>query len=526
MSSNNLNDRILVFASSRRDAQSTCKLFEAAGLSCVAVPDFGSLFAEIDRGAGVIIIAKEVLDRSSVQELKSHLDRQPRWSFLPLILLAGPGDLNKSSTAVMNLLHPLRNMTLLERPVRTSTLLSVVKAALADRQRQYELRDVLAELEISKSEAIAASEAKSSFLANMSHEIRTPLGAILGFSELLTTDGVAPEEKLTYTQTIRRNGQLLSALIDDVLDLAKVESGHLTIERIDVAVRELFSDVISAMQPRAFIKKVALSLTLAADVPWIVNTDPVRFKQILINVVGNAIKFTAQGEISVSVSSDASVLRILVSDTGIGITESQAQNLFSAFSQADSSITRRFGGTGLGLALSKKLAQALGGDLILKSSEKGRGSQFEISIARGQPLSTELVSSPSGTSQIATIKDLRILVVDDSVDNQTLIGHFLRLADASIETASDGIEAIERLGAQSFDVVLMDIQMPRLGGYEAVARLRQSGYRKPIVALTAHAFKEDHDRAIAAGFNDYLTKPIDRARLIETIARMSGVPRV
>jgi signal transduction histidine kinase len=291
--------RLLVLASSRRDAEATCKLFSRAGVEGFSCKDLSMLFHEIEKGAGALVIAKEALDALSIEKFAFQLDKQPPWSFLPIVLLAAAGDLTKGSSAVLSLLRPIRNVTLLERPVRISTFMSVVQAALADRRRQYKLRDVLAELEVSKLRAISASEAKSSFLANMSHEIRTPLGVIIGFAELILDPGVAIGEKASYMQTIRRNGQLLSALIDDVLDLAKVEAGRLTIERTATETRELILEVVAAMRPRALAKKVNLEMAIEESVPAVISTDSVRFKQILINIIGNAIKFTAEGKITI-----------------------------------------------------------------------------------------------------------------------------------------------------------------------------------------------------------------------------------
>lgn len=515
------SQRVLLLTVSQKDAASTKHLLETSKIECFHVTPFQNIYSEIENGVGALLIAKEVLDRDSVHRLKAALDQQPKWSFLPIIFLAAPGDLNKSGVDVLKILEPLRNITLLERPIRTRTLVSIVKAALADRQRQYEVRDLLAALETSKENAVAANEAKSSFLANMSHEIRTPLGIILGFSDLIADPDVHLQDKQKYVQTLRRNGELLSTLIDDVLDLSKIEAGHMSIEKSRVAIREALSEIEAAVQPRVLAKNIKLSIEISDDTPPTIYTDVIRLKQILINVIGNAIKFTSHGGISLKTGYQNRQLVISIADTGIGISAKQSKNLFTAFSQADNSITRRFGGTGLGLVLSKRIAQALGGDLNLKTSTPGKGSEFEMIIAAEDSVPVMADAFKGAEASLENLEGLRVLVVDDSKDNQVLIGHILNKAFVIVETADDGLEAIEKITAKPFDVVLMDVQMPRLGGYEAVLRLRTLGYGLPIVALTAHAFKEDRDRAMTAGCNEYLTKPVDRRRLLEVISSLA-----
>jgi signal transduction histidine kinase len=525
-------ERILVLAVSQRDAESTCGVLERVGLSAKICFSLASLESEIEAGAGGLILAKEALNSETVLHLARILNRQPPWSFLPVIMLIGAGDLALGNEESLRFLAPLRNLTFLERPVRVGTLTSIALGAIADRRRQYEVRDLIATVEKAKQEAIEASQAKSSFLANMSHEIRTPLGAILGFSELLMEPTVEERDKLAYMKTIKRNGQLLSALIDDILDLAKVESGRVAVENIDVSVRELISEVISALAPQASLKSIPISVDWATSVPNFIRIDPVRLKQIILNVVGNAIKFTSTGEIRIQIftsntdseTKNCQTVHFEVTDTGVGVSPSQAGNLFQPFAQADSSITRRFGGTGLGLVLSKKLAHALGGDLVLKASEVGRGSKFEIVVAcvpsahQSAHLSSALAPLTEGAP--LPLAGRKILLVDDSKDNQVLIGRMLAISGAEVNTADDGIAAVESALKNDFDLVLMDIQMPRLSGDEATKRLREKGYRRPVIALTAHALQEDRKRCFEAGCNDYLTKPVQRGELIRAIGRL------
>ncbi len=529
----NLSERILILAPSQKDAESTRQILDFSKIESVKCKNLEELLYEAHRGAGAVILAKEVIDKNSIHTLTNFFNKQPTWSFLPFIILIGAGDLALGNIDTLKLLKPLRNTTLLERPVRIGTLTSVVQSVIADRRRQYEVRDLLAALELSKREAIEANEAKSVFLANMSHEIRTPLGAILGFTEFLTETDLPFKEHSAYMDIIQRNGKLLTALIDDILDLAKVESGKIAIETIGISVRDLIDEIMMALEPRALSKEIPLILTLEKSVPTYIRTDPIRFKQILINVIGNAIKFTKEGKINIRIfASDKSdddgtqTLNIEVTDTGVGISSAQVNQLFQPFTQADSSITRKFGGTGLGLVLSKKLARALGGDLQLVKSKPGVGSQFLISIdITGSIEEHEPVNATShlikNFKELKPLKNYRILLVDDSLDNQLLISRILKLSGAEVTIASDGVEGVENALSKDFDVVLMDIQMPRLGGREATQQLRQKGFEKPIIALTAHALKEDKDKCLAIGCNYYLTKPIQRNQLIQTIVSCS-----
>jgi signal transduction histidine kinase/ActR/RegA family two-component response regulator len=524
---NESSERVLIIAVSSRDSESTKNLLKKANVEGVVCKSFELLLGEISHGCGALIIAKEVLTTQTINILVSHLTHQPKWSFIPIIILVSAGDLSRSNEETLNFLKPLRNTTLLERPVRVGTFVSIVQAALADRRRQYEVRDLVIALERSREEAVAANRAKSEFLANMSHEIRTPLGAILGFTELIMEDSLGPDEKQIYKRAIKRNGQLLSALINDVLDLAKVEAGRIDIAPIEFSLKEIISEVISNLQPRAADKNISLSIDYAPSTPEYVRTDPVRLKQIILNMLGNAIKFTERGQVTLKVfansvfGSDDLILHLNVMDTGIGISKDQANRLFQPFTQADSSITRRYGGTGLGLVLSRRLARVLGGDLTLKESEPGKGSFFEATIRVGslQVLSTPLVLSAEVKELVPSLHGCKVLLVDDSKDNQMLICRMLELAGAQVSTADDGEDGLDKLSQEEFHIVLMDIQMPKLGGYEATARLRKRGFTKPIIALTAHALKEDEQRCLEVGCDAYLTKPIQRSELVNTLSK-------
>ena len=410
---------------------------------------------------------------------------------------------------------------ILYKPIDAAVLRSKVRVFIEMDEQRHALQSA-------KDAAEAANKLKSAFLANMSHEIRTPLGAMIGFAEMLEDPAVPAEDKLEYSRIIRKNGQLLLRLIDDVLDLSKVEAGQLQAEMLQFSPEGLANEVLDLLRRVAEKKGVALELDLAPNLPRLVVSDPTRVRQILMNIVGNAIKFTRQGEVRVTLGFDQTgaypLLRLIVEDTGVGIEESVVARLFQSFVQADHSTTRRFGGTGLGLILSKRLAQGLGGDVRLTRSQIQKGSAFEITV-RAQPLDAaplaERKASPVTTpSTPKPLDGMRILVAEDSEDNQTLIRLILNRYGAEVEFANDGVEAVEKALKGRHDVVLMDIQMPALDGYGATRKLRAEGYSSPIIALTAHAMTEERDRCIEAGCTDHLSKPIDRAVLLQKLSAL------
>lgn len=378
--------------------------------------------------------------------------------------------------------------------------------------------------------AESANNAKSSFLANMAHEIRTPLGAVLGFSELLLKDNVTAQDRKMYQSAIVRNGSLLSDIINDVLDFAKIEAGTLQIERRDVSVVDILADTLSTLEFHANAKNIKLKTSIDCDTPRVIYTDPSRLKQILLNIVGNAIKFTENGAITIRVEPIVAQtgIRFIVEDTGIGISPEQAARLFTPFRQSDDLSRRRFSGTGLGLALSRQIAQLVGGDVQLSKTELDKGSIFTISItsiARPQDVSENF--SPNNLKTPINHKDApvglkgtRILLVEDSPDNQLLVSRILQSAGANVVNAGNGVEALSETARSKFDVIVMDLQMPIMDGYQAAEALRQRGDKTPIVALTAHAMREELERCLAVGINAHLSKPINTQKLVATLAAM------
>jgi PAS domain S-box-containing protein len=394
----------------------------------------------------------------------------------------------------------------------------------------------ISELREARARAEMASQTKSEFLANMSHEIRTPLTAIMGFADLLREDGnlaVAPEQRIQTIDTIRSAGTHLLTVINDILDLSKIEADKMTVERIETPLVCVLREVESLMMPRARGKGVSLCTQLRTGVPDRIMSDPTRLRQILMNLAGNAVKFTEEGRVTIAAAIEhrlgASWLIIDVEDTGPGMTSEQVACLFQAFGQADQTMTRKHGGTGLGLTICRRLAGLMGGTVTLTRTGPGEGSCFRVELP---------VEPVAGAKQVHRIEDAeaveapellpadirlsgRILLAEDGIDNQRLIGFHLRKAGATLEVAGNGriaLELIEQsiLAGTPFDLLLSDMQMPEMDGYTLARTLRDRGSALPIVALTAHAMADDRAKCVGAGCDDYVSKPIDKGQLLRT----------
>jgi signal transduction histidine kinase/ActR/RegA family two-component response regulator len=385
-----------------------------------------------------------------------------------------------------------------------------------------------------------SNQAKSEFLANMSHEIRTPMTAILGFNDILLDNATEPED-IDAARTVKENGKYLINLINDILDLSKIEAGKIDVEKIQCSPYQVLSEVVSLVSVRAKAKNLSLEIEYDGPIPESIQSDPTRLRQILINLTGNAIKFTETGKIRLVVrlldaESDESKIQFDVVDSGIGMTEEQIAKLFKPFQQADSSTTRKFGGTGLGLAISKRLAEKLGGDIVVKSIY-GEGSTFGITVETGSLDSIRLLDNPTEADILTDTNkkpapskitlDCQILLAEDGPDNQRLISFVLKKAGAKVAVAENGqiahdLALAARDEGTPFDVILMDMQMPVMDGYDATGKLREAGYAGPIIALTAHVMSTDRAKCLAAGCDDYTTKPIDRNTLIAKVAQYTS----
>jgi PAS domain S-box-containing protein len=384
-----------------------------------------------------------------------------------------------------------------------------------------------------KEAAEAANVAKSRFLANMSHEIRTPLNAIIGFTDLLCKCGGQCDaaEREDYVNTIHASGKHLLNLIDDILDLSKIEADRLDVELVPCSPHAIIGEIVSLLRVKALEKNLTLDFQWRGSVPETIRTDPARLRQLLMNLVGNAVKFTQTGKVEIvaelmKAESD-SRLAIRVIDTGVGIAADKFEAIFNPFVQADNSITRQFGGTGLGLTISRRIARALGGDIGV-SSIVGRGSEFIVTIATGPLAGVRLLEAPAAESmrhaqerekeELPALEGARILVVEDGDTNRKLIRLVLERAGVQVKMAQNGQIGVEMAMKFPFDLILMDMQMPVMDGYTAATRLRQEGLTTPIIALTAHAIKGDEKKCRDAGCSGYVVKPIDADLLVRKIA--------
>lgn len=399
-----------------------------------------------------------------------------------------------------------------------------------ERKNLIEKEQMLEQLNLSQDQIQAerqraeeANQLKSLFLAHMSHEIRTPLVSVLGFAELLKEPDLNIDSARKYGNIIERTGNNLLEIINDILDLSKVEAGHIDIERIPFSITTLMSDVCSVLKPASEQKSIELICFSDDEMPPLIVSDPSRLRQVLLNLVGNAIKFTEKGFVRIRYHIQGQDLIFTIQDSGIGISTEHKEMLFQSFCQGDRSISRRYAGTGLGLSLSKQLAKRLGGDIFLIESQPGLGSIFQLVIkfeeATFADLASERQKTPISTFDFKIDSNKAVLLVDDSADNQYLIQTLLNRWGLKVTLASNGKEAIEKMKGEKFDLVLMDMQMPIMDGYTACTQLIKDSCQVPIIALTANAMKEDRERCLQAGCKDYITKPIQRNQLLQVLQK-------
>ncbi|MBI5865401.1 MAG: response regulator [Planctomycetes bacterium] len=421
--------------------------------------------------------------------------------------------------------HRLRESQVRARELNASLLAGRAQAQLLSK-----------DLELAKTAVETANRTKTEFLARMSHQIRTPMTSILGFSETLEESELSAEERVSALRTIRRNGQHLIALINDILDLAKIETGRFALEPANCDPLAIAHDAVELVRGNAERMTLPIELRCESALPVRITTDPARLRQVLINLLSNAVKFTTRGAVSIELrlldppDSTCPQMSFTVRDTGLGMNSGQIGKLFQPFGDVEADAGRPLGGTGLGLTISRRLAWMLGGDIEVRS-DVGVGSVFTLTIDTGMLLNVPLRQPTQGSKVAETAAPVafeplagRVLLAEDGPDNQRLITHVLKRFGLDVAVVENGRLAVERALADQgagmpFDVILMDMQMPELDGYGATRALRDAGYFAPIIALTANALPGDRERCLEAGCDEFLTKPVDRAELHLVLSR-------
>jgi signal transduction histidine kinase/CheY-like chemotaxis protein len=526
--------RVLIFAPIGRDSALTADLFARASISCHICGSLAHVCAGISEGAGAVLLTEEALADARIDDLAHCLAEQPAWSDISILLFAG-SDRDEASIRTLRKLEVLRNITLLDRPIRTAAVVTTVRAALRGRQRQYELRDVLTALHKARVESERANRLKDEFLATVSHELRTPLNAILGWVSILRQARFEPSRVGNILEIVERNAKAQAQLIADVLDISRMISGRITLQMKAIPLAQLTLDAVDSVRPAAAAKGV--ELVVSVDEEAVVNGDAERFQQVLWNLLSNAVKFTPEGgRIEVTLSGDASSVSLVIADTGAGIAPEFLPFVFDRFRQADQSFTRAHGGLGLGLAIVKHLVEMHGGDVNASSRGVGCGATFRVRLPIAKTMSSGLrrhdgrQAPASDALPDVDLSDLFILVVDDDEATRDLLVTLLTHCHARAEAVENASLALAKLDIEVPALLLADIGLPDEDGLSMMRRIRQRpnerGGAVPAVALSAYARQEDRQASLAAGFDDFLTKPAMPADVVRTVEKwVSRAPR-
>lgn len=533
--------RVLLLPPTHRDANAIQSVCLHGGIDCTVYDTMAKVCAALADGAAAIVVSEEAL-AADASHLHGYLASQPVWADLPVIVLSRSGS---ESPTLTSLLERTGNVTVVERPVRISTFLSVVRAALRSRQRQYEVRDRLCQIEAveaertalwesersARSEAERAGRIKDEFLATLSHEIRTPLNAILGWTHILGRGAMQADDLEKGLGIIERNARAQSQIVADLLDMNRIINGKL---RLDVRHMDLVSVVraaIDTVSPAAEAKGVRLEAVLDTSTSAI-SGDPERLQQVFWNLLSNAVKFTPKGErVQVVLTRVSSHVEVQIADTGEGIAAEFLPHVFDRFRQADGSTTRRHGGLGLGLAIVKQLVELHGGTVRAESPGRGKGSTFVVALSLA-PIQLEdlppqehqhaIKAGPAPTETLDDIAGVKVLVLDDEADSRNLVKRLLEDRDALVTAAASVREALELLDESQPDVLISDIGMPGEDGYAFIrsvrARSPQHGGQTLAIALTAYARAEDRVNSIRAGFQYHLSKPVEPMELLAVVA--------
>ncbi len=537
--------RVLVLPLTSADGVAICRLLDSVDIHCDVFVDINALCLALDAGAECLLLSEEAVVAHSEQLLARLVD-QPMWSELPVIVLSKPG---QESNAMAQLMPRLGNVSVVERPVRMSTLLLLVRSSLRARLRQYQLRDFLREREqlleserFARSDAERAGRIKDEFLATLSHELRTPLNAMLGWARVLRKSKNLSEEVGNGLAVIERNARSQAQIIGDLLDMSAIISGKVRLDTQPLDLAALIDATIETVKPAAEAKAIRLSV-VPCDCASTIQGDANRLQQVLWNLLANAVKFTPPGgEVRVTLARNESHLTIEVVDNGEGIDCAFLPSIFARFSQADASSARRHGGLGLGLSIVRQLVELHGGTISAHSDGPGTGSKFRVMLpvriahtaandaSGGWPMLGEAIAPLEEPAQ-GDLAGLKVLVVDDEPDSRALIERLLQDWHANVVTAASAEEAMAILACDAPNLIVSDIGMPGTDGYALLRQIRalKDGRADiPAVAVTAYVRREDQAQAARAGFQAHLSKPVDASQLqttVERVARQSGTSR-
>lgn len=540
------NVRLLLLPPTSRDAEAIQKVLSRDAIECEPCASIGDLCSRLGEGAGAIFVSEESLYNGHQQVARCVRD-QPVWSDLPIIILAKSG---AELPVLADIIATLGNVSVLERPVRMTTLTSMVRSALRARQRQYQVRDqlearekaeaeraILLEAErAAREEAERAGQMKDEFLATLSHELRTPLNAVLGWAQLLQMPSVDGKEMGEGLTIIERNARAQAQIIEDLLDMSRIISGKVRLQVQSLDLASVVQAALETVQPAAFAKEIRVRASLDAEVGPITG-DPNRLQQVFWNLLSNAVKFTPKGgRVQVELKKVDSHLEASVTDNGEGIDPAFLPHVFDRFRQADATTSRAHGGLGLGLAIVRQLVELHGGTISVQSEGRNRGSTFIVSLpATVAQVSREpkvkrrpaaAAAAPTMHYQPKRMAGVKVVVVDDEPDARMLLRRMLEDCDAEVHTAESADEAVTLVQSERPHVLISDIGMPGQDGYGLIRRVRalpaETGGHTPAVALTAYARAEDRVTAIVAGFQHHLSKPVEPNELIAIVASLVG----
>jgi len=523
---NPLDDRILIFAPVGKDAPLTLDVLKRTDLHGRVCQTAHDLCVEFLHGASVIMLTEEALEDPGIGELMECLRSQPAWSDIPILLFAD-AERSEIYLRTLRLLEGLRNVVLLERPIRLGAALSLIRSAMRGRERQYELRDLLNALADASEAAETANRLKDEFLATLSHELRTPLNAILGWTTMLRDGNVQPRHVMRALDTIHRNATAQVQIVNDLLDVSRIVRGQVQLAPKHIPLGPLVTLAVESITPTAEAKGVSITTSFepAQVGVW---ADHDRLQQVFWNLLANAVKFTPSGgRVDVSMQVDGPEVGVRVSDTGAGIAPGFLPHVFERFRQGDGSSTREHGGLGLGLAIVRHLVELHGGHMKAESAGIGLGATFTVYLRVRRPDKRPEVSLPPERRAHGGTLDLEgthILIVDDETDARDLLRAMLGDTGARISEAGSAAEALRIFGEDRPDIVLADVAMPVQDGYAMMRALRSlrdgEGTQVRTVAVSAYARREDRQRALKAGFNDHIGKPVQPAELFDALERV------